>query len=37
MIAWYWILIAFVIGELCGIGAVAICSGGEYKNNKYIK
>ena len=29
MIAWWWVLIAFVVGELCGIGAVAICAGNE--------
>ena len=31
MVAWWWIPIAWVIGELMGFGAVIICMGGGDK------
>ena len=34
MVAWWWIPIAWVIGELMGFGTVIICMGGEDKNKK---
>ena len=34
MVAWWWIPIAWVIGELMGFGVVIICMGGGAKNKK---
>ena len=34
MVAWWWIPIAWVIGELMGFGVVIICMGGGDKNKK---
>ena len=34
MVAWWWIPIAWVIGELMGFGVVIICMGGNSKKEE---
>lgn len=31
MIAWWWVLVAFVIGEMAGIAAISVCAANERK------
>lgn len=39
MVAWYWVVVAYIVGQLIAMGAFAICAGHEPRKsgNKYIK
>ena len=37
MLAWYWVLIAFIIGEAVGLFISAMCSANERNEHKYLR
>ena len=34
MIAWWWVLVAFVVGEVVGVVTISVCSANEKNHSE---